>query len=249
LQTGDIQIPISVLFKELSKKFSTLNPTIDVITANYDLLAEYAFIKARVEFTDGFYGNIQKELNWKEAENNFVFPSNIRAKGNKNASQSMRIKHHFRLHKIHGSLNYFKIGEKVIRDDTIALFEPIPIERFIITPGNAKYQRIIENFSEFYTECDRAIENTDCFIFVGYGFNDGDIDSKIRKQLAKSGKNAIIITKKLLGKGRELISTYKNIIAIEENNEEGGSIIHYQNGIHKHSKDVWKIDTFVKEIL
>lgn len=243
LQKGETHIPISVLFEKFSKgKFSRQNPTVDVITPNYDLLLEYAFVYAKYSYTDGFYGNVQKEFDWKEAENDFERSYVIKGK------KDYRRKYHFRLHKVHGSLNYFNIEGKVVRDDTLAFFDADSIERFIITPGTTKYERIVDK-REFYAECDKAIENTDCFIFVGYGFNDNDIDSKIRKQLAKSGKNAIIITKKLLGKGRELISTYGNIIAIEENYEEGGSIIHYQNGIHKHSKDVWKIDTFVKEIL
>jgi hypothetical protein len=243
LQEGKTHIPISALFEKLSKgKFSRQNPTIDVITPNYDLLLEYAFVNAKYNFTDGFYGNVQKEFDWKEAENDFERSCII-----KNKKDNKR-NYHFRLHKVHGSLNYFNIGGKVVRDDTLAFFDTDSIERFIITPGTTKYERIVDK-REFYAECDKAIENTDCFIFVGYGFNDNDIDSKIRKQLEKPEKNAIIITKNILMKGKELISTNKNIIAIEENDKEEGSIIHYQNGIHKHLKDIWKIDTFVKEIL
>jgi hypothetical protein len=247
LQKGEIEIPISVLFKKLSNILSVHNPTIDVITPNYDLLLEYALRKANVEFTDGFYGNIQKELNWKEASNDFLMPYSIKRKGRASNTPKWNLKPHFRLHKIHGSLNYFWSGDKVYRDDTLTFHENEGINRFIITPGTAKYQRIVET-REFYIECDKAIENTDCFLFVGYGFNDNDIDVKIRKQLDKQGKNAIIITKELIGKGTDLLSRYPNIIAIEENTLKNGSCIHYQGKLHNFDENLWEINTFANEI-
>jgi len=248
LRNDGIKIPISVLFKKLSNNFSLHNSVIDVITPNYDLLLESAFKSAKVSYTDGFYGNIQKEFNWKESEADFQRPSDFKTKSSKSTDQKWKVINHFRLHKIHGSLNYFVFEDKILRDDTLAFIDIDDINRFIITPGNTKYKIIVET-RDFYKKCDEAIENSDCFLFVGYGFNDNDIDIKIRRHLKQKGNNAIIITKKLLGKGKELIRSFPNIIAIEENSNNGGSFIHYQNEILMLPENLWKIDTFVNEIL
>lgn len=250
LLKGEVHVPISTLFKKLSNKLSTQNPTIDIITPNYDLLLEYALRNEQIEFTDGFYGNIQKELNWDEAGRDFLRPSDYSSR----RSPKWKVKPHFRLHKIHGSLNYFELDGKIVRDDTLTFCgnDTIDhfidtIDRFIITPGSTKYKRIVET-REFYKECDKAIEQANSFLFVGYGFNDNDIDIKIRKELNK-GKNAVIVTKQLIGKGKDLLTSYPEIIAIEENPSGKGSCIHYEGATHDFDENLWKIDTFVHEIL
>jgi hypothetical protein len=248
LQKREIAIPISSLFKALYQKLSIHNPTIDIITPNYDLLLEYAFINAKVFYSDGFYGDVQKEFDWKETENEFLRKSPIKVKGQKTGSFIQVTKTHFRLHKIHGSLNYFVIGNKIVRDDTLSFIDGCEIERFIITPGKSKFERIVET-REFYKETDKAIEKADCFIFVGYGFNDNDIDLKIRTRLNESGKNTIIVTKELSNKGKEIIKDFPDIIAVEENDKENGSVIHFQCKDYIFPENLWKIDTFVKEIL
>lgn len=247
LQKGEVNVPISTLFKKLSNKLSTHNPTIDIITPNYDLLLEYALRKEQIEFTDGFYGNIQKELDWNEAEKDFLRLDHAHTKLRNTPKQTWKVKPHFRLHKIHGSLNYFDLDSKIVRDDTLTFLGNDTIGRFIITPGSTKYKRIVES-REFYKECDKAIEQANSFLFVGYGFNDNDIDIKIRKELNK-GKNAVIVTKQLIGKGKDLLKSYPEIIAIEENPSGKGSCIHYEGATHDFDENLWKIDTFVHEIL
>lgn len=249
-QNNTLYIPISVLFNNLREHWMSLQKTtVDVVTPNYDLLIEYALGGSNSHFTDGFYGGIRKEFNWSEAESDFRRPCNIKIKAKSSPSGNWKTNNHFRLHKIHGSLNYFVCGDSIVRDDTLALLNIEGNERFLITPGYSKYERIVNKAREFYKESDYAIECADCFIFIGYGFNDKDIDEKIRRYLKKEGENAIIITKQILGKGKELTEAFPNIISIEEDTGGRGSLIHFQGKSSHFNENIWEIDTFVKTIL
>jgi hypothetical protein len=247
LQRREIHIPISTLFSKLKGKLSNENPTINIITPNYDLLLEYALIKEQINFSDGFYGNLQKEYDWKEVEFDFLRYENYKPRNSKTPKTRQITTPHFKLHKIHGSLNYFVIRDKIIRDDTLTFNDDINVDRFIITPGATKYKRQIKNL-EFLTPCDNVIQEADCFLFVGYGFNDIEIDFKIRKAL-NNGKNAIIVTKKMLGGGPDLISKHPKIIAIEAAATGKGSTIRHEGQVHNFNESLWEIDTFAREIL
>lgn len=242
IEQGDI--PLKALFKKLKETFCYVKPTIDVITPNYDLIIENALSQINLDFNDGFYGGLQKIFDWNESESQYFRFEH----GKKTNDNYAKIKYHFKLHKVHGSLNYFVTNDLVVRNDTLSYFEkPFNLERFIITPGDTKHKRIVEN-RQFYREMDSAIEKAETYLFIGYGFNDLDIDKKICHNIKQYNKKAIIVTKDLTGDAPQILKDNPNIIAIAEN-KTGGSIIKYENSEINVNSTIWQIDVFANTIL
>ena len=121
------------------------------------------------------------------------------------------------------------------------------LERFIITPGETKHKRIVEN-RHFYKEMDNAIEKAQTYFFIGYGFNDIDIDKKICQNINQESRKAIIVTKDLIGNTSNILKDNPSIIAICDNNKGGASICFEGNTIEV-DKPIWQIDEFANEIL
>lgn len=237
-------IPIKSLFERLKQTFSYVNPSIDIITPNYDLIIENALSQCNLDYNDGFFGGLQKGFDWSESEQQFIRIE----RENKTNKVYSRIKPHFKLHKVHGSLNYFVDNDFVVRNDSLAYFDKtLNLERFIITPGDTKHKRIVEN-RQFYREMDSAIDKAQTYLFIGYGFNDLDIDKKICQNIKNSNRKAIIVTKDLTGNAPQIIIDNPNIIAIADNNC-GGSIIKYDNSELNVKSTIWQIDVFANEIL
>ena len=238
------EIPIIELFNKLKNLFSFSNPIIDIITPNYDLVIENALSFSGIDYNDGFYGGIQKKFDWIESEQLF----NRFFKYNKTQKTYSKIAPHMKLHKVHGSMNYFIHNDNVFRNDSLSyLDEVIDYERFIITPGETKHKRIVEN-RQFYSEMDKAIESGQTFLFVGYGFNDIDIDKKICQKINLKNHKAIIVTKDLIGNASEILKDNSDIIAIYDN-YKGGASISYNKETFYIDKPIWQVDKFANEIL
>ena len=240
-------IPIKALLNKLRHLLSPSHPLLDIITPNYDLIIESALSQCNIPYTDGFFGEYIKSFNWNEAKHNFLRMSETsKTKGSRlgKANPIPFVK----LHKVHGSLNYFIQGDNIVRIDTLSYFpDPGHADRFIITPGESKHKRIVQNRS-FYAEMDNSIDDVNTFLFVGYGFNDIDIDKKICGDIASRGKNAIIVTKEITSeKGQTLFNNPNNIIIVDNNS--GGAKIFYNNYKIDIPEPIWLIDKFTQEIL
>lgn len=238
------EIPLIPLFSKLKHLLSPSHPLLDIITPNYDLIIENALSQCGIPYTDGFWGEYKKTFNWQEAKNNFIrYIDSVKPKGV--IKQPIPF---VKLHKVHGSLNYFIQNDDIIRIDTLSYFtEPETYERFIITPGESKHKRIVQN-RNFYFEMDKTIEEVNTYFFIGYGFNDIDIDKKICANIESRGRKAVIVTKELTSiNGMSLINNPNNIIIIDNN--KGGATICYNNERMDIDKPIWRIDEFTKEIL
>lgn len=237
-------IPFHVLLEKLKNKLSFSHPRLDIITPNYDLVIENALAYAGMDYTDGFWGEYMMEFNWKQAKDSRIrLSSGLKGKGL--TAKSMPF---VRLHKIHGSLNYFINEGAVNRIDTLAyLPKPSIHNRFIITPGTSKFKKVTEN-RKLYSEMDEAINLAQTYLFVGYGFNDIDIDKDICQHLESKSKKAIIVTKELTSfKGLELYSNEDNIIIVD--NGDNGAKISYLGNEFNIERPVWQIDEFANYFL
>lgn len=242
ISLGDI--PIIQLFERLKNLLSYSNPIIDIITPNYDLIIENSLSHCEIEYNDGFYGGIQKKFNWLESEQLF----NRLENNNKTGKPYSKVYPHIRLHKVHGSLNYFIKNETVFKNDSLSYTENTGgYERFIITPGETKHKRIVEN-RQFYREMDNSIDKAQTYLFIGYGFNDIDIDKKICQNINQISRKAIIVTKELIGNAQKIIDNNPSIIAIYDN-YNGGATIKYEGQEITHIKPIWQINEFTNEIL
>lgn len=236
------EIPIIQLFDKLKNLLSYTNPIIDIITPNYDLILENALSHCEIDYNDGFYGGIQKKFSWVESEQLF----NRLENNSKTGKLYTKVYPHIRLHKVHGSLNYFIKNEDVVKNDSLSYYENSgDYERFIITPGETKHKRIVEN-RQFYREMDNAIDKAQTYFFIGYGFN--DIDKKICQNINRVNRNAIIVTKDLIGDALKIIKNNPSIISVSDN-YKGGATIRYKDHEITHLKPIWQIEKFTNEIL
>jgi len=65
-------IPIKALFERLEQTFSYVNPVIDLITPNYDLIIENALSQCNIDYNDGFWGGLLKVFDWNESEQQYI---------------------------------------------------------------------------------------------------------------------------------------------------------------------------------
>jgi hypothetical protein len=164
-----------------------------------------------------------------------------------------RIKKHIKLHKVHGSLNWFWQNHQIIEDNSLTYDREHTLKRAIIPPGDAKIPEAFMKYRNFFTRADNAIASDDAYIFVGYGFNDIDIEKEIDKQLVINGKHGVIITKELSDKAKNLINTDDNLWAVFQDPDNGANTLiknkKYNKQLIIENSDLWKIDEFTDIIL
>ena len=246
-------LPLEPILRKLYAKLSSIAPIQEIITSNYDLLIEHACDKHRFPCITGFTGGIEKKLDWNRACEQMTYTKNI-SKGNKKA-KAERIRKHFRLYKPHGSINWFKKGESIVEDNSLT-YSNHENERLIVTPGKAKFQKVLTDntFRELIHKIDPAIKQSKGYIFIGYGFNDSDIETTLEEQLCRYGKPGIIITKSLSGNAKTLISKADNLWAIcEDENNNQNTLVYNKSNIDSplalSGLQAWQIDTFCHEVL
>ncbi len=169
---------------------------INVITANYDRLIEYAADAIRVNIDLGFSGNYIKHFTGLESH---VCPKTVN------------------LCKVHGSLDWYKrvrdnqLVSVTSRDvDTNELF---PV---IVTPGFKKYQEThMEPYRTLIMEADKYIKDASSFLCIGYGFNDEHLQPKLIEQIQILNKPIVIVTHTLSEKGTEILQNSQKFIVFE----------------------------------
>ena len=234
--TADSNIlPLTRLYKHL---FSSTNNTIDVVSLNYDRLAEYAAEAGGYAHYTGFhYGFLRKQA---AASTLRIFES----------ARQIRTVH---IWKVHGSIDWFKTddGRVLSVDDRYARSYLTPL---IITPGSEKYRSTHQPpFRSIINHSDSAIDNGKAFLIVGYGFNDEHIQPKLIDSIQQRNTPIVVLVKKLTPAGRRLLlerPTHDYLI-LEANG----------NGTRVHCSDfdgdemvipdtnIWNLDSFLKKAI
>lgn len=180
-----------VLAKLLKKTLEPSPNNTSVITTNYDRLVEYAADMEKATIVTGFEGSLVK---------NFSLPS-------KNIQQMRticKIKT-VNIWKVHGSLDWFQTeNSKYICFPLSSKILP-KLQPLIIPPGNEKYHLTHnEPYRTIISSADESITNSNCFLCIGYGFNDEHIQQKIITEIQR-GKPIVILTKKITPKCKKII--------------------------------------------
>lgn len=253
-----IKMPMGSFIRRLYKGIKETAPVLDIITPNYDLLIEHCCDQLKIPYISGFYGGIRKHENWEEASNQMLCIISVR-KGKKYKAEP-RTKKHIRLHKVHGSLNWFYSGSDKFEDNSLTYHNfsnDTSLERFIITPGDSKYQKAFLNLDSF-SKANDAVEGEGAFVFIGYGFNDDHIQRKIVSEIENEKKPGIIITKELSGTAENLLAHSEKLWAVYHISKnynrvgENDSLIYnkeFNKPLHINDKSLWKIQEFSREIL
>lgn len=222
--------PLSRLLEHM---FKTSLKIINIITTNYDRLAEYACDQARFHhytgFTHGFFRQLAK-------------PTEIMSPRRVN------------VWKVHGSLDWFQSP----LEDTVALSNiqgvPENFEPQIVTPGTQKYQKThLEPFRSIINNADAAINEAGSYLCIGYGFNDEHIQPKLMAKCQRQSTPITIITYELSESAKRLIVGGKvhNYLAIERGATDDQSIIYssQHDSPLTVEKNIWSLEGYLSLIM
>ncbi|EXS33483.1 SIR2 family protein [Acinetobacter sp. 826659] len=222
--------PLSRLLKHM---FKTSLKKINIVTTNYDRLAEYACEQSKIHHYTGFTHGFFRQL---------TTPDELIC--------SRRVN----IWKVHGSLDWFQSP----LEDTIAISgaQEIP-ENYspqIVTPGTQKYHKThLEPFRSIINNADIAIKEAGSYLCIGYGFNDEHIQPKLMIKCQRQGTPVTIITYALSDSAKKLILDGKaqNYLAIERGATNDQSVVYssLSNSSFTVEKNIWSLEGYLSLIM
>ena len=247
-----MQWPATAIFRRLVDTLPEGDPILHVLTPNYDTLFEHACDAEGIHYTTGFFGGIMRLINWSAVEQSLCLRQQDR-RGNR-LKPSYKLRKHARLYKVHGSLNLFWHRNAVVENNAWMWNPPDFASRVIITPGLSKYETLQNYRKELLNSADKAIEKSDRFLFLGYGFNDTHLETYIRQKLIIQSCKGLIVTKDSNSRIESLLSDAENLWLVckkQGDGEEGTRIFNkrYAGWLDLPTKRYWDVVTFTTEIL
>lgn len=224
-------LPLTRLYRHL---FSSVHASIDVVTPNYDRIAEYAADAGEYAHHTGFTsGYLQSRPK-----------SSGRGAAVAEASRVVRV------WKVHGSLDWFQSSAGQVVGVRVGRETPPSFSPLMITPGIDKYRLArTEPFITIFSCADAALETARSYFCVGYGFNDPHVQAKLIERCASDSIPIVIITKALsdtakafLGGGR-----CRRYLAIEDDNAGGARAFTHDHpgGIGMPMSAAWSLPGFL----
>lgn len=222
--------PLSRLLRHMFKSSLT---KLNIITTNYDRLAEYACDQERIHHYTGFTYGFFRQL---------AAPNEI--------TSARRVN----IWKVHGSLDWFKSP----LEDIVALSNiqgiPVNYKPEIVTPGTQKYHTThLEPYRSIIHNADQAITAANSYLCIGYGFNDEHIQPKLMARCQRQNTPITIITYSLSDAARKLILDGKaqSYLAIERGVTDDQSIVY--SSLDKTpltvEKNIWSLEGYLSLIM
>lgn len=224
-------LPLSRLYKHL---FTSTHKTLNVVTPNYDRLAEYAADAVEFAVFTGFnHGHLQ--LRAREADTRLM----------SNGQQVRTVK----VWKVHGSLDWFQDADGGISalpqmEHTPAGFTPL-----MITPGLEKYRLAHgEPFRTIFTCSDTALESARSYLCVGYGFNDEHLQTKLVERCNTDSVPLVVVTRDLTDTAKAFLKGGKcrKYLAIEAAGSGSRFYTHeHPDGFDVPHLEAWRLCAFL----
>lgn len=196
------------LGKLIRNMFRSVHDEINIITTNYDRLAEYACEQEGFHHYTGFTHGYLRRLVGKD---------------NLSAQRTVNI------WKVHGSLDWLMRPE----GDTCAFgqMEKIPNGFIpqIVTPGINKYLTTYhEPYRSIITHSDQILINSNSYLCIGFGFNDEHIQEKLVEKCVRGNGQLTVITWSLTTKAKQFLlsGNVSNYLAIERGEDDSHSVIY-----------------------
>lgn len=205
------------------------NKTLNVISTNYDRIAEYAACQTdayiNIGFTHGLVGKLKDNimLNPKKPEPDYTGFINIL--------------------KVHGSLDWYRKDE-VIYNIPNSVSIPEGFTPCIVTPGTNKYERTQqEPHRQLLSAVDKIFEGAQNYICIGYGFNDKHVQEMLLKYAKKRKAKILIVTKEITNSIKEnVIDKGYDYIAICSDGSSGTVFHTSRDSMTIKDKIYWTIE-------
>ena len=152
-----------------------------VVTPNYDRLAEYAADSGKLAHYTGFnYGSIRARV------------TNGRPRIHIGNAPARTVN----IWKVHGSFDWFRDNDGIIIGLPVSTVRPPNVSPVIVTPGIDKYRLTHdEPFHSIKSEADRALQNADAYLCIGYGFNDTHLQTTLVERCRGKEVPLVLLTK------------------------------------------------------
>lgn len=250
IMSGSRDWPAGSLLKKLIETLPQADKQLHIATPNYDLLAEYSFVRHKTPYITGFYGGFLGRFDWSEAKKSMQSIQRGLVKP-RQPPRAVECRH-VRLHKPHGSLNTFELNAQLVECNRWILNKPEGVTRAMITPGTAKYQRLHKDRAQL-AEYDNAVGSHTSFLFLGFGFNDSQlVNNTFRKKLERDHCRALVITRDSNPRIEAWLSTCPNMWLICKQLDSDKSRIYnsrFENWLQIDDKELWRFDVFTNEFL
>jgi hypothetical protein len=251
LTSGEVEWPAARLIARLVESLPEGDPSLHVLTPNYDLLFEHAMDRLRVPLINGFHGGISRRLDWTRASLQHATLTSV-GSGQRSTTVAKQQKH-LRLYKVHGSLSYFYHDNQLVENHTWAWNPPSFAERVMVTPGQSKFA-VLQSFRrELQTPVDTEIDRASRFLFMGYGFNDSHLETYIRRKLVTQQSHALILTKDKNPRIESLAANAQRVWVVTAPSD-GTPGCHIYNAAYPSpltipDVELWRADIFARTIL
>lgn len=214
-----------------------------VITTNYDLLIEFSCFLNNIDVDSMFYGSTILSF----GTGNYAY-RHLKKSANKKKHSIVKDCNFVKLLKPHGSLNWRLLPTGQIVMDPINTKENVEI----IIPGVSKFERERrEPYNEIYNLCNKSIDSSERYIFLGYGFNDKDMQDHYENAKNKE-KPILVITKEITNNIRELFESRETIMLIYEATD-GAKIEYKRKDLNKIELEVaqrlWDVEEMIKVVI
>ena len=232
---GQEHFSLSILLRGM---FKSTHMVTNIVTPNYDRVAEYAADIAGYFHATGFAPGIIRNREGGD-------PVSIRR-----GAQSVRM---VRIWKVHGSLDWF--ADNAGRVVSLPISERLPdgFQPLLVTPGVSKYERTHdEPFRSAIQGADRALDQAASFLCVGYGFRDRHIQPKIVDKCGQRNVPIVILARALTNEAKGFLadSAGQAYMALEKDGEGTRVFLpEHPEGMSVAQPDLWSFDNFNKMVL
>jgi hypothetical protein len=184
-------LPLSRLFSHL---FQSTSHEIQVVTPNYDRIAEYAAEAAGYAAYTGFSFGLLGQRSQQVPKISY---------GNKQART-------VKIWKVHGSFGWFGDQDGVVVSLPPMASVPSGLHPVIVTPGSEKYRRThAEPFRTTINNADTAIGAASSFLCIGYGFNDEHLQPRLVERCSADNVPIVLITRSVSQKAQAWLRSGK----------------------------------------
>lgn len=249
---GDVEWPATAFLKKLVNALPEGDRILHCLTPNYDMLLEYACDYADIPYINGFSGCVERRIDWDAVKQSLLLPERIYQRGK--SKTIYRYKKHIRLYKVHGSLNCFFHKNAVIENNAWMWDPPDFAQRVMITPGISKYEKLQCYRQELLNSADAAINKSNHFLFIGYGFNDHHLEEYIKRKLIVQNCKGLIITRDSNLRIESLLAETSNLWIVCKSDDpacNGTRIFNknYPDWFSIPDKGLWDIREFTTHVL
>jgi hypothetical protein len=184
--------------------FQSTAQEINVVTPNYDRVAEYAADAGGFVAYTGFrFGLIGERAG--------VVPPKVHL--------GFRVARTVNVWKVHGSFSWFSDTLGVVVALPPMLEPPANMVPAIVTPGIEKFRRTHEEpFRTVMQRADDAVRSARGFLCIGFGFNDPHLQPLLAERCGQPDVPLVLLTKGISAAARELLSSgrCRRYLALEE---------------------------------